>query len=133
MTTDHPAPPGGAIDGRLGCSTISFRLLPLPSALSQITGQGFGETGLGALPGICDHVPVPLPTDLVDVLAEQVVASGVAVRVIKVDFAAAIHALTAAGYQGHYSLELETHDIDDADRPAEAGSAGRYISSLLRA
>ncbi|HEX2075090.1 MAG TPA: sugar phosphate isomerase/epimerase, partial [Geodermatophilus sp.] len=51
----------------------------------------------------------------------------------EVDFAAAIHALTAAGYQGHYSLELETHDISDADRPAEAGRAGRYISSLLRA
>jgi sugar phosphate isomerase/epimerase len=51
----------------------------------------------------------------------------------EVDFPAAIAALTAAGYQGHYSLELETHDIDDAERPAEAGRAGRYITSLLRA
>jgi sugar phosphate isomerase/epimerase len=275
----------GSIDSRLGCSTISFRSLPLRAALARITDQGFGETDLGALPGICDHVPIPLAADLVDVLAEQVAASGVAVRVINadigdmddpdldgpqlrerlrpllelalavgtstimlpcgrtgttprtelardigavaralttaaefvgaagldllveaphsrrlcadldrserlyealgdapvgaildlshvvasggdevdavrrlgdrirhvhlrdavrgdinrsigrgdVDFPAAIDALTAAGYQGHYSLELETHDIDDADRPTEAGRAGHYISSLLRA
>jgi sugar phosphate isomerase/epimerase len=45
----------------------------------------------------------------------------------EVNFAAAINALAAAGYRGHYSIELETHDLDDADRPAEAG----YITSLL--
>jgi sugar phosphate isomerase/epimerase len=50
-----------------------------------------------------------------------------------VDFPAAIGALTAAGYTGHYSLELETRDIDDAERPAETGRAGRYITSLLQA
>jgi sugar phosphate isomerase/epimerase len=50
----------------------------------------------------------------------------------KVNFPAAIDALTASGYQGHYSLELETHDISDAERPAEAGRAGRYITSLLQ-
>lgn len=284
MTTTDAVAPLPSIDARLGCSTISFRALPLPAALEQITGQGFGETDLGALPGICDHVPIPLSPDLVDVLAEQITGSGVAVRLInadvgdmddpgldaaelgrrldgliglaeavgtttimlpcgrpgttprtelgqdvravarslataaeiigaagldllveaphsrrlcadldraellyevlggapvggvldlshvvasggdevdavrrfgdrirhvhlrdavpgdinrsigrgQVDFAAAIEALTAAGYRGHYSLELETHDIDDADRPAEAGRAGRYITSLLQ-
>ena len=50
----------------------------------------------------------------------------------EVNFPAAIEALITSGYQGHYSLELETHDIEDADRPAEAGRAGRYITSLLR-
>jgi sugar phosphate isomerase/epimerase len=50
----------------------------------------------------------------------------------EVNFPAAIDALASAGYRGHYSLELETHDIEDADRPAEAGRAGRYISGLLR-
>ena len=50
----------------------------------------------------------------------------------KVNFPAAIDALTASGYQGHYSLELETHDISDSERPAEAGRAGRYITSLLQ-
>jgi sugar phosphate isomerase/epimerase len=50
----------------------------------------------------------------------------------KVNFPAAVEALTASGYQGNYSLELETHDIEDADRPTEAGRAGRYITSLLQ-
>ena len=271
------------IDGRVGCSTISFRAAPLPQALALISAQGFGETDLGSLPGVCDHVPFPLPPELVDVLAGQIRDSGVAVRLInadigdmddpeldepelrrrlrslvdlakavgtstimlpcgrqgttprtelsadvaavarslttaaqiigdaelellveaphsrrlcadldrsemlyealgdapigavldfshvvasggeetdavrrfgdrighvhlrdavlgdinrsigrgQVDFAAAIKELTAAGYRGHYSLELETHDIDDAGRPAEAGRAGRYITGLL--
>ena len=272
------------IDPRLGCSTISFRRWPLPGALAEIKAQGFGETDLGSLPGVCDHVPIPLPADRVDALAEQILDSGVTVRLInadvadmddpdldaaemqrrlrtlvdlaqavgtstimlpcgrqgteprtelsrdiatvartltaaadfvnaagldllveaphsrrlcatversemlydalgespvgavldfshvvasgddevdavrrldgrighvhlrdavlgdinlsigrgKVNFPAAIEALTTSGYQGHYSLELETHDIEDADRPAEAGRAGRYITSLLQ-
>jgi sugar phosphate isomerase/epimerase len=228
------------IDSRLGCSTISFRSWPLPGALAEIKAQGFGETDLGSLPGVCDHVPIPLPADPVDELAGQILDSGVTVRLInadvadmddpdldaaemerllrtlvelaqavgtsttphsrrlcatversemlyealgdspvgavldfshvvasgdhevdavrrldgrighvhlrdavlgdinlsigrgKVNFPAAIDALTSSGYQGHYSLELETHDIEDADRPTEAGRAGRYITSLLQ-
>jgi sugar phosphate isomerase/epimerase len=272
------------IDSRLGCSTISFRRWPLPGALAEIKAQGFGETDLGSLPGVCDHVPIPLHADRVDALAEQIRDSGVTVRLInadvadmddpdldaaemqrrlrslvelaqavgtstimlpcgrqgteprtelsrdiatvarnltagadfvdaaglnllveaphsrrlcatversemlyealgespvgavldfshvvasgddevdavrrfdgrighvhlrdavlgdinlsigrgKVNFPAAIDALTSSGYQGHYSLELETHDIEDADRPTEAGRAGRYITSLLQ-
>jgi sugar phosphate isomerase/epimerase len=271
------------IDSRLGCSTISFRRWPLAGALAEIKAQGFGETDVGSLPGVCDHVPIPLPADRVDALAEQILDSGVTVRLInadvadmddpdldaaemqrrlrtlielaqavgtstimlpcgrqgteprtelsrdiatvarnltaganfvnaaglnllveaphsrrlcatversemlyealgespvgavldfshvvasgddevdavrrfdgrighvhlrdavlgdinlsigrgKVDFPAAIDALSSSGYQGHYSLELETHDIEDADRPTEAGRAGRYITSLL--
>ncbi len=285
MTTqDAAAQLGSSIDSRLGCSTISFRAWSLPGALAEISGQGFGEIDLGALPGVCDHVPTPLPPELVDALAEQILASGLAVRLIntdvaemddpaldaaemqrrlrtlvdlagavgtstimlacgrqgteprtelsrdiatvartltaaaefvnaaglellveapharrlcadldrsemlyetlgdapvgavldlshvvasggnevdavrrfgdrighvqlrdavlgdinrsigrgEVDFPAAIEALAAAGYRGHYSLELETHDIEDADRPTEAGRAGRYITSLLQ-
>jgi sugar phosphate isomerase/epimerase len=272
------------IDSRLGCSTISFRRWPLPGALAEIKAQGFGETDLGSLPGVCDHVPIPLPADRVDALAEQILDSGVTVRLInadvadmddpdldaaemqrrlqtlvelaqavgtstimlpcgrqgieprtelsrdiatvarsliaaadfvnaaglsllveaphsrrlcatversemlyealgespvgavldfshvvasgddevdavrrfdgrighvhlrdavlgeinlsigrgKVNFPGAIDALTSSGYQGHYSLELETHDISDAERPAEAGRAGRYVTSLLQ-
>jgi sugar phosphate isomerase/epimerase len=283
-TRDAAARVGSSIDPRLGCSTISFRSWSLPGALAEISAQGFAEIDLGALPGVCDHVPTPLPADLVDVLAEQIGVSGVAVRLInadvadmddpdldapeigrrlrtlvdlakavdtstimlpcgrqgteprtelsrdiaavarnftaaveyvnaaglellveaphsrrlcadldrsemlyetlrdapigavldlshvvasggdeidavrrfadrirhvqlrdavlgdinrsigrgEVDFPAAIGALAAAGYQGHYSLELETHDIDDAERPAEAGRAGTYITALLR-
>ena len=47
----------------------------------------------------------------------------------EVEIPAAINAFTAAGNQGHYSLELGIHNIDDADRPAQAG---RYITSLLQ-
>lgn len=272
------------IDSRVGCSTISFRAWPLTGALAEIKAQGFGETDLGSLPGVCDHVPTPLPAERVEVLAEQILGSGVTVRLINadvadmddpdlnaaemqrrlrtlvdlakavgtstimlpcgrqgteprtelsrdiatvartftaaadfvnaaglnllveaphsrrlcatversemlyeslgessvgavldfshvvasggdeveairrldgrighvhlrdavvgdinlsigrgnVDFPAAIEALTTSGYQGHYSLELETHDISDAERPIEAGRAGRYITSLLQ-
>jgi sugar phosphate isomerase/epimerase len=281
---DHAGQSESSIDSRLGCSTISFRRWPLSGALAEIKGQGFGETDLGSLPGVCDHVPIPLPANRVDALAEQILRSDVTVRLINADvadmddpdldaaemrrrlrtlvgmaraigtstimlpcgrqgteprtelsrdiatvartltaaaeylsdgglnllveaphsrrlcatversemlydalgdepvgavldfshvvasggdevdavrrldgrighvhlrdavrgdinlsigrgevnFPAAIDALTAAGYPGHYSLELETHDIEDAERPAEAGRAGRYITSLLQ-
>jgi sugar phosphate isomerase/epimerase len=49
-----------------------------------------------------------------------------------VDFAGALKSLRRMGYTGHYSLELETHDIADDERAPEAGRAGRYITSLLR-
>ena len=88
MTTqDVAAQLGSSIDSRLGCSTISFRAWTLPGALAEISGQGFGEIDLGALPGVCDHVRTPLPPDLVDVLAEQILASGLAVRLINADVA----------------------------------------------
>lgn len=49
----------------------------------------------------------------------------------EVDFAAAIAALTAAGYEGDFSLELETADVTDLERPAAAARAGRFISALV--
>ena len=55
--------------------------------MAEIKAQGFGETDLGSLPGVCDHVPIPLPADRVDVLAEQILDSGVAVRLINADVA----------------------------------------------
>ena len=86
MTTqDVAAQPGSSIDSRLGCSTISFRTWTLPGALAEISGQGFDEIDLGALPGVCDHVPTPLPPELVDALAEQILASGLVVRLINAD------------------------------------------------
>jgi hypothetical protein len=88
MTTqDGAAQPGSSIDSRLGCSTISFRAWTLPGALADISGQGFGEIDLGALPGVCDHVPTPLPAELVDLLTEQILATGLAVKLITADVA----------------------------------------------
>jgi hypothetical protein len=86
-TQNPPGSSGSSIDSRLGCSTISFRAWPLSGALEEIKGQGFGETDLGSLPGVCDHVPIPLPADRVDALAEQILDSGVAVRLINADVA----------------------------------------------
>ena len=89
MTTqDVAAQLGSSIDSRLGCSTISFRAWSLPGALADISGQGFDEIDLGALPRVCDHVPTPLPPELVDVLADQILASGLAVSLINADVAA---------------------------------------------
>jgi sugar phosphate isomerase/epimerase len=76
-----------SIDPRLGCSTISFRRWPLTGALAEIKAQGFSETDLGSLPGVCDHVPIPLPADRIDELAEQIRDSGVTVRLINADVA----------------------------------------------
>ena len=70
---------------RLGCSTISFRHLPLPAALKVIAGLGFVEIDLGALPGVCDHVPYHLDADAVDTVACVVNDSGLRVRSINGD------------------------------------------------
>ena len=39
--------------------------------------------------------------------------------------------LATAGYAGHFSLELETRDITDDQRPAAAATAGDVISNLI--
>ena len=70
---------------RLGCSTISFRHQPLSEALATIAGLGFTEIDLGALPGVCDHVPYVLDLPAVDNVARTVIASGLEVRSINCD------------------------------------------------
>ena len=69
----------------LGCSTITFRGLPLPEALTTIGGLGFTEIDLGALPGVCDHVPYVLDEAAVEQVAQQVAASGLRVRSVNGD------------------------------------------------
>jgi sugar phosphate isomerase/epimerase len=70
---------------RLGCSTISFRHQPLPQALATIAALGFTEIDLGALPGVCDHVPHVLDLPAVENVARTVIASGLQVRSINCD------------------------------------------------
>ena len=48
-----------------------------------------------------------------------------------VDFGAGLAALRAAGYDGHYTLELETRDVTDDQRPSAAVAAGTLITDLL--
>ncbi|WP_306322111.1 MULTISPECIES: sugar phosphate isomerase/epimerase [unclassified Streptomyces] len=68
-----------------GCSSISFRHLPLAAALATIADCGFDEIDLGALPGVCDHVPYELTDPAVDEVAAQVRRSGLAVRSVNGD------------------------------------------------
>ncbi|MET0703684.1 MAG: sugar phosphate isomerase/epimerase, partial [Mycobacterium sp.] len=74
-----------AFHTRLGCSTISFRHQELPQALATIAGLGFTEIDLGALPGVCDHVPYVLDAAAVADVAGTVSASGLRVRSINGD------------------------------------------------
>lgn len=70
---------------RLGCSSISFRHEDLPPALRTITGLGFDEIDLGALPGVCDHVPYELDAAAVNAVTAEVTASGVRTRSVNGD------------------------------------------------
>ena len=73
------------IHTRLGCSTISFRHLPSNPHSARSPTSGFAEIDLGALPGVCDHVPYVLDRDAVDAVAATVRASGLRVRSINGD------------------------------------------------
>ena len=73
------------IHSRLGCSTISFRHLALEQALGWIGALGFGEVDLGALPGVCDHVPYVLDRAAVDAVTHTVRAFGLRVRSVNGD------------------------------------------------
>lgn len=70
---------------RLGCSSISFRHQDLASALRTMKGLGFEEIDLGALPGVCDHVPYGLDAAAVEAVSAEVNASGLRVRSVNGD------------------------------------------------
>jgi sugar phosphate isomerase/epimerase len=70
---------------RLGCSSISFRHEELPTALRTMGELGFEEIDLGALPGVCDHVPYELTAAAVDAVSAEVQASGLRVRSVNGD------------------------------------------------
>src|SRR5699024_5880317 len=61
---------------RVVCSTISFRRHPLDQALSLIGELGFAAIDLGALPGVCDHVPYELNSAAVSEVAGTIRRSG---------------------------------------------------------
>jgi len=70
---------------RLGCSSISFRHQELGAALHTMQGLGFEEIDLGALPGVCDHVPYVLDAEAVEAVAAVVRESGLRVRSVNGD------------------------------------------------
>ena len=87
---------------RLGCSTISFRHRPLAEALEIIKRLGFNEIDLGALPGVCTHVGVPLNSFASSEIANLVKASGMRVRTINLD----LGPLNDPKYSNEYFKEL---------------------------
>ncbi|MFV0452547.1 MAG: sugar phosphate isomerase/epimerase family protein [Propioniciclava sp.] len=73
------------IHPRVVCSTITFRHRSLPEALTLIQQAGFGGIDLGALPGVCSHVPEVLDGAAVQRVAAQVDKSGREVISINAD------------------------------------------------
>jgi sugar phosphate isomerase/epimerase len=76
MTMFHP---------RVMCSSISFRHQDLPTALGTMQGLGFTELDLGALPGVCNHVPFILDAQAVHEVSSEVLRSGMGVRSVNGD------------------------------------------------
>jgi sugar phosphate isomerase/epimerase len=93
-------------NSRLGCSSISFRHQSLPEALRTIEGLGFEELDLGALPGVCDHVPYDLDADAVAAVTAEVVASGLRVRSVNGDIGD-LNALLGADAQAARNRHLD--------------------------
>lgn len=105
------SPVQAALDpSRVICSTITLRHLPLDRALEVIRGLGFTEIDLGALPGVCDHVPYELTSDAVRDVAGVVRDSGLKVRSVNADVGDLNRPLDSAGRaarQEHLSRLLE--------------------------
>ncbi|KRE56867.1 xylose isomerase [Arthrobacter sp. Soil736] len=93
-------------NSRLGCSSISFRHQDLSTALRTISGLGFEEIDLGALPGVCDHVPYGLDADAVTAVTAEVAASGLRVRSVNGDIGD-LNAVLDAGQQAARDLHLD--------------------------
>jgi sugar phosphate isomerase/epimerase len=123
---------------RLGCSTISFRHQALPAALATIAGLGFREIDLGALPGVCDHVPYVLDDSAVADVAATVAASGLRVRSINGDIGdlnAPLADAPRADRQRHLAAAtsaralvlpcgaLDHHPVDSLDRDLDLVAA----------
>jgi sugar phosphate isomerase/epimerase len=69
---------------RVGISTISFRFRPFDEALRIIAGIGASEIDLGAIPDVCDHVPVPFTGSPID-YAEALAAHGLSAGAVNAD------------------------------------------------
>ncbi|WP_344809734.1 sugar phosphate isomerase/epimerase family protein [Microlunatus ginsengisoli] len=87
---------------RVICSTITLRHLPLGEALAEIGALGFAEIDLGALPGVCNHVPYVLDDAAVAEVAATVRASGLAVRSVNADVGDLNRPLTAEEQQQRF-------------------------------
>lgn len=69
----------------VGCSTISFQHLPLSRALESLRALGFTHIDLGALPGVCDHVPAQLSEMSITEIGRNIRHSGLKVVTVNAD------------------------------------------------
>ncbi|MFC9425637.1 sugar phosphate isomerase/epimerase family protein [Streptomyces sp. NPDC056987] len=69
----------------LSCSTITFRDRALPRALDTIAGLGFHQADLGALAGLCEHVPPRGTAAELAAVADQVRATSLTVTGVNAD------------------------------------------------
>lgn len=93
-------------NSRLGCSSISFRQQDLSTALQTIASLGFEEIDLGALPGVCNHVPFELDEAAVVAVADAVAGSGLRVRSVNGDIGD-LNAVLDGGRQASRDRHLE--------------------------
>ncbi len=85
MSSPHGGAPSATLPRRLGCSTISFQHLTLDEALVEIERLGFTEIDLGALPGVCDHVPFELDDAAIAQVASTLASRHLRVRSVNGD------------------------------------------------
>ncbi|MEU4228145.1 sugar phosphate isomerase/epimerase [Nonomuraea sp. NPDC026600] len=69
----------------LACSTITFRHYQLRKALDTIAELGFSQVDLGALAGLCEHVPPNGSVAALSEVATQVRASSLMVTSVNAD------------------------------------------------
>ncbi|WP_295839175.1 sugar phosphate isomerase/epimerase [uncultured Microbacterium sp.] len=99
-----------SLSPRVICSTITLRYLPLGAALREIAQRGFAGIDLGALPGVCDHVPYDLTPYAVAEVASTILDSGLSVVSVNGDVGdlnVPMDAAGAAARARHADLLLE--------------------------
>ncbi|MBA2813692.1 sugar phosphate isomerase/epimerase [Streptomyces sp. KM273126] len=69
----------------MSCSTITFRDRELPRALDTIAGLGFRQVDLGALAGLCEHVPPTGTAAELSAVAARVRAASLTVTGVNAD------------------------------------------------
>jgi sugar phosphate isomerase/epimerase len=85
VSTDVNTLTGTTGAAALACSTICFRNEDLPHALARIRGQGFDAIDLGALQGLCEHVPLFGTTEELREASRVVNESGLTVLSVNAD------------------------------------------------
>jgi sugar phosphate isomerase/epimerase len=118
---------------RLGCSTISFRHLDLEMALAWVAQLGFRRIDLGALPGVCDHVPHQLTARAVASVAATVRSSGLRVRSVNADIGDLNAPLDGAGRASRDAhLDALLHLAQATGAPAVVLPCGALDHTPLR-